>query len=486
MRKIWAFIFVLVLAIGAASCGEEEKDTGPRACNLETPDCDEGLICAEVEGSEPLCLPQVELRGKVINLMTSKGISKARVQLLDEDGAPFLGVVETDAGGSFVLEVPAARGSDYKPVKGTWTFLVQAMGYQEFPTAVRPALPVTVGDATLEVMVELEEGQEPELNEQRWILESTLTTVGLVPLAQEVSTLGTISGRVGGENCVGLMVAAESDTAGFTGFTDVNCDYLLLNVAPGNYQVTGYRAGLQYTSEPVNLVAGQAAESVNLSPVSDQLSTVTGNVQLVNAPGDASTSVILALESTFVEAQGRGIVPPGLRVDEVTGAFAIPGVPKGKYVVLAAMGFDGLVRDPDQSIGGTRLVRIEVPVKGTWEVPLSESFKVTEALEVFGPGAGGPEIIDTATPTFEWADDSSETGYELHVVDALGQEVWTKDLPSVTGNEHVTVTYDGPALKKGMYYQFKAFSFREKSSTRTYISATEEIAGVFVYQDKAE
>jgi hypothetical protein len=36
------------------------------------------------------------------------------------------------------------------------------------------------------------------------------------------------------------------------------------------------------------------------------------------------------------------------------------GVPDGKYVALAAFENDGLVRDPDTSIGGTQIVHLTV------------------------------------------------------------------------------------------------------------------------------
>jgi hypothetical protein len=80
------------------------------------------------------------------------------------------------------------------------------------------------------------------------------------------------------------------------------------------------------------------------------------------------------------------------------------------------------------------------------------------------------------TPVFSWADDSSEDGYQLWVYDALGKLVW-QDLivPSVKGNQAVTVTYAGPALQPGMIYK------AESMKMGTPISATEDLKGVFLY-----
>ena len=113
-------------------------------------------------------------------------------------------------------------------------------------------------------------------------------------------------------------------------------------------------------------------------------------------------------------------------------------------------------------------------------VTLPEGFKITEALEIFSPGAEGPEMINNATPTFSWADDSSEEGYEVRVFDAFGNEIWFDDIGPGTGDT-VEHTYAGPALEEGMYYQFKALSWREKTGQRTAISKTEDLKGVFTY-----
>jgi len=190
------------------------------------------------------------------------------------------------------------------------------------------------------------------------------------------------------------------------------------------------------------------------------------------------------VDSTFDEQAVRGESPAGLRADNVTGAFTIKDVPPGTYVVLAAFENDGLVRDPDQTIGGTAIVSVTVPAGGG-TVPLSESFKITGALKVISPGASGIETISAAEPTFVWEDDSSEEGYELRVFDALGNKVHENlNVPSVSGGTNVSYTWAGAGLTAGMIYQFRALSWRAKKAGagRTSISATEDLLGVFEYQ----
>jgi hypothetical protein len=253
-------------------------------------------------------------------------------------------------------------------------------------------------------------------------------------------------------------------------------------VPAGAYTVQAYAAGLQVDAVSTSLQVGEAVDGVELTESDRPLSTVSGNVQIVNAPGGSRTSIVLALESTFVDASGRGTVPPGLRVGDIEGTFTIDDVPDGRYVVLAAFENDALVRDPDQTIGGTEIVRITVPDPGAGNVvTLPEGFKVTGALAVVSPGADAPEEINTPTPTLTWADDSSEEGYEIRVFDAFGNEVWSDEIGPTSGSATVSHVYAGPALEHGMFYQFRITSFREREEERTAISTTEDLKGVFFF-----
>ena len=93
----------------------------------------------------------------------------------------------------------------------------------------------------------------------------------------------------------------------------------------------------------------------------------------------------------------------------------------------------------------------------------------------------GPEEVSTATPTLVWADDSSEDGYTVRVFDAFGIQIWETELGPVTGSSTVSVAYAGPALEPGMFYQFRATSFREHNGNRSAISTTEDLEGVFYF-----
>jgi hypothetical protein len=96
---------------------------------------------------------------------------------------------------------------------------------------------------------------------------------------------------------------------------------------------------------------------------------------------------------------------------------------------------------------------------------------------VIGPGKDAPEAV-TAGPVLTWVDDSSENGYTVVVYDGLGNVAWGPiDLPSSQGS-NPSVQYAGP-LDKGMFYQFRATSWRNTNSGRVNISDTEDLRGVF-------
>ena len=454
-----------VIALVGCSAGSQ-NDRG--TCDPTSPNCGEGLICDSFVDGTSRCTAPVRIVGQVLDLVDDSPISGALVQALDVNGAPVGTTGETDEQGGYELTVSTVRDAEGAPLEGTYTLRVQAADYQQFPTAIRPALPLDVSTAAL--------------GEEVWVIENALTTVKLIALPGDTSSLGSLSGTIHAENAAGILVVAEGTGGALTGFSDIDGTYVIFNVPAGSYSVAGYAAGIQITPTNATVSAGEASTGVDLSESSQPLSTVSGNVQIVNAPGGSQTSVVLAVEGTFVEDAGRGSVPPGLRVGNITSAFSISGVPDGRYVVLAAFENDELVRDPDQTIGGTTTVRIEVPDPESGNtITLPEGFKVTEALRVEFPGSDGPEQVDTLTPVLTWQDDSSEEGYEITVLDAFGNGVWSEEIGPTSGSATVQLTYAGPALEAGMFYQFRATSFREKTGVRTAISTTEDLKGVFYY-----
>ena len=468
----WKWILSIpLISLAAGACGTEKTDENEGECEVGAAEsgCEAGMVCEETVDGEPKCAAPIEIRGQVVDTATSAEIEGAWVQATDPNGAAVGTSAVTDVSGMYVLQVPAVRDAAGEPVETAYTLRAQASGYQRFPFGLRQALPLDASSAE-------------HSGEDVWVIENALSTIGLIRLPDSAAAESTISGTVVAESCAGILVVAESNGVGLPGYSDSDCTYTIFNVPAGSYTVRGYAVDLQLSAADATVADGESVSGVDLVASSTEAGLVSGSVQIVNAPGGSVTSVILAVKSTFIESAGKGEAPPGLRVGDVTGDFSIDGVPDGSYVVLAAFENDNLVRDPDESIGGTELIELEIPdADGNRSIVLP-GFKVTEALGVVQPGADTPEEITDLNPTFEWADDSSEEGYTISVLDAFGEELFADEIESVSGSDTVTYVYEGPAFEAGMYYQFRAVSFRGKDlADRTFISATEDLRGVFYY-----
>lgn len=469
--------------------GEEPAEDAP-------PVCAPGLACDPVDGTDDqyVCGTAVEIRGLVTDSVTGDPIEGALVAALDETNAPVTNVAATDACGHYALPVSVRRTADGEFAETPkWTLNVSAQDYLPFPSGIRPALPIDLATAMPDPdpaetdSGDTDTGGEAHVSD---VVDNPATSVALIHLPSGETGGAIVSGVVAeGEGVAGMLVVAEggSGPRASYGIVDASGHYTLFNVPDGETTIRGYRRGVEV--EPaVVMASGEAIEDVSLPLVTadvDDLSTVDGSANIVNAPGGSVTSVVLVPVSVYNELLERGPVPAGLRVPDpplapdVSGAFGFEGVPSGTYKVLVAFENDLLVRDPDEGIAGTAILEITVGMGE--QIELQDSFKVTEALEVFGPGADMPEQVD-AEPVLTWADDSSEDGYDVVVYDALGELVWETTVPGVSGSDRVELPYAGPALEPGMYYQFRATSWRETGGggEQLNISRTEDLRGVFV------
>ena len=481
-RLLSAAILGVFIAPACSTTKQPSDNQGDGTCDLSEPTCGEGLVCEVVAGIEAgLCATPLIIRGIVVNMADDTPIEGALVQAVDVNGAAVGTSGQTDANGAYEITVPALRDENGDPIDSSYTLRAQAAGVQPFPTAIRPALPLDAETATIGTAPTEGATETTEL-----VIENALTTIKLIALPGDTSQLGSISGTIQAELNAGLLVVADGVGNALIGFSNSEGLYTIFNVPTGTYSVQGYAAGVQLDPATTTLEPMEMKTSVDLVAADRSLNSITGSVQIVNAPGGLLTSVVLAVESTFVETTNRGEVPPGLRVGEIDGAFTIENIPDGDYVLLAAFENDDLVRDPDESISGTQIVHLTVPDPELGnDLTFSDGFKITEGLAIIGPGRDGPEEITTTTPTLEWADDSSEDGYEVNVFDAFGNQVWTTELASASGSETITLAYAGPSLEIGMFYQFRVTSFRERKGLRTAISTTEGLRGVFYYVGNA-
>lgn len=445
----------------SAACGLIEGST----CDPTDNQCGGNLICVPTATTHLCALPLI-LAGTVTDIAGTV-IAGAHIIVLDQQQTPISDVAVSDTTGAYAIEVPATRDSAAAPVSATFTLRASASGYQTFPGGLRNALPIDAATATKE--------------DSHWSLNTALTQIALIDLPSALQGLPHIAGKViATSGAGGVLVVAESTTGGISALTDAGGNFTIFNVPDGDYTIRGYRAAVQLI--PVDrTMNGVDITGVDLSASTDSLATVSGSIQIVATGGGSMTSVVLAIAASFDAIAVRGEVPPGLRTPlDITGAWSLSDVPDGRYFVLAALEDDGLVRDPDANIAGTAIVEVTVPdPTGGRTIILSNALKVTAALDVVSPGASGPDAI-TGTPTFVWADDQSEEYYVVEVFDALGNLTWTSpDLPPVSGGANASVVYGGAALEIGMYYQFRATSWRAPGGNASPISTTEDLKGVF-------
>jgi hypothetical protein len=431
--------------------------------------CDPALDCAQHVDETFACRFPLLYRGKVFDSTSGTGIEGAHVIALDDKPVAVTDIAISEAEGAYELRVPVLREADGTPISANFTLRGSADGYETFPGGIRTALPI---NTSLAVKTDAEKA---------YLVTGTLIDLALIPVADPTIPRSSISGTITAEGkSAGVLVVANAATDGYSAISDASGAYTIFNVPAGDYEVRGYASGLQLTPAMVT-VADLDLTGVDLALSDQPLNTISGTMQIVNPDDCTLTSVVLAVESTFDELIGRGELPPGLRspaAGEPSIAngevWMITDVPDGKYVVLAAFENDDCVRDPDTSIAGTEIVRIDLP---TGAGTLTQTFKVTGAMALVGPGLDEPEAV-TAPPTLEWADDSGEDNYLVEVFDAYGDLVWMTEIPSVSGAATVQVPYAGP-FDAGMYYQFRATA---RDNTDTPLSRTEDLRGVFFVQ----
>ncbi len=436
--------------------------------------CEPELQCAPLADDTHQCELPVAFRGTVTDSTTGAAIEGAHVIGVDETPTAVTDVAISEADGSYQLNLPVIRNADGTPMLGddTYTLRASADGYLTFPSGIRQALPVDSGLAEM-------------TPEEGWFIEGTIADIRLVPVADPAAPRVSISGRVVVDpderlpEEAGVLVVANpssGDALARSALSSISGEYTIFNVPPGDYEVRGYRSGLQLTPQSVTTADADLVD-VDLLANENALSSISGTMQIVGSGDCDMSSIVLAVESTFDEAVGRGELPATLRAPplpeppnlEAGASWTIDEIPDGRYVVLAGFENDDCVRDPSD-IGGTAIVHVELPADAG---ALDATFKVTSAIPTISPGATDPEEV-SAPLTLQWGGTSGDATAVVEVFDAYGDNVFTM-MPDATTMSTESLGYTGP-LDSGMFYQFRVTTL---GTGGTPLQRTEDLRGVF-------
>ena len=431
--------------------------------------CDGDYLCETVVDETLLgCFPPIKVNGYVFNMDAdiSEPVEGAFVVGMLSGSGISSDRITTDSAGNYSILLRLKRDNRALPANEDALHLsVSAMNFEAYPGLLRPSLPITFDDVYC--------------SETGCFVHSGFTSVGLYPLDDSVvrySITGKISEEKGGVLVIAECVAAPCPTT----YSDKEGAFSILNVPVGSYSVKAYTAGQNYATAAVEVV-DKDINTVLLELNDSPLSTLSGSINIVNAPGGSMSSVVLMPAVTFIESFAKGMIAPGLRAPDpgtapnITGDYTITGIPDGDYFVLAAFENDWLVRDPDPNIAGTQVLKVTFPgASDNYDITIG-NFKITEAIEIIFPGADKPEQI-FENPTFSWKRDASATHYIVTVYSSQGVTVWEQRVEK-TADEILTLLYDGTPFRG--FYQWVVVSYK----TDAPISMSEDLKGIFFTSD---
>jgi len=465
MNRLLACALVALVS----ACGSNDKT---KCDPVAQTGCGSGQVCEAVQSGTPACFAPVLVRGTVADLESGALLNDAHVVALDPNGAPLSTVAVTanngTTNGAYELKVPATRDAAGKPVQASLTLRADKQAYETFPGGLRTALPIELSGATLVG--------------SNWVASGSLTALKLAALGIAGTTFihGSVAKAPSG---AGTLVVAEAGGVGLTGVADDAGNYSIFNLKQGTaYVVTAYTKGANYTPVTTSALAAgdNAVAALALALGSGTGATLTGGL-IFNNGASSNIQVTLVVQSTFVTKLDRGESPPGLTIQAGASGYTFDGVPDGNYRVLAAFGLDGDVRDVS---GGGNTGAPLVTIQSGAVVGTPPGFKIIPAVDLLTIGgttvSATPVVLAGATapaPTFVWqagSVDASADHYRVDVFDSFGTSVFS----TTVVNSTTSVTYAGPTLQAGMYYQLRIAAL----TTTSQLSQTEDVAGVFAWQ----
>lgn len=437
-------VAICACVIGAIGCGDDDTGGPSGPCEVGSKStCAGSDVCEAVEGAEPACFAPIVVRGAVLDLLDQDPIGEAIVVAVDEAGVGDSRRVISAGDGSFQVTVPAPRDAAGNPLPKKVTLFAQAAGYATFPDAPRRSPQIEISAAA---------GDPP-------VIENADTRIQLQRDALEpTETAGEIEGRIEGELGRGALVTSGGKIA----MADREGRFVLFDVPGGENKVEVYRRGGSFELAVADVPNRARLYDFVVRQTSAVAATLSGSFTFEG--GATSSDVALALADTYDATSGRGVVPPSLRYTNLGATFTLEGIPRGKYVVLTALGDDGFVVDP--TFGPPTIT-----VAGDAALaPL----RIVPAVELLAPASAVTPIV--GTPTFSWKDTMIEDAYRVEVIEPRRGIFWSDEVMPVPNAEGVvSFVYPGPQLSRGVVYQVRLTAL----SGATPITTSEAIRGGF-------
>ena len=130
MKSVFLLCLGWGLAVNLIACGDDEEDKDKagegEACDMDAPECEEGMVCEETRDGEPQCAYPIVIRGVVLDATDAAAIEGSTVQAVDPNASATGPSDVADADGAFELTVPAERTADGDPVDSAYTLRAQA------------------------------------------------------------------------------------------------------------------------------------------------------------------------------------------------------------------------------------------------------------------------------------------------------------------------------------------------------------------------
>jgi hypothetical protein len=301
-------------------------------------------------GSPP---PTGTLEVTVIDGDSTAVLSNVSVIVLDGDTGESIDLLTTDATG--------VVSNTYNT--GALQLRVSKQNYAPSPLPGIPPLPVQIlADQTTSITV----------------------SINALPAAERGMISGQVTDGQGQAADSALIVATASDGTLLSTIAGPGGGYVLHNVPIGPATLNTFLGGYNFAPTGPVTITADANTDQDIVAIGTAIGEISGHVSFTSVSGDI-------IDITLLHPGTRDALPRLRTFTDSGGDYHMSGVPNGEFEIIATLGNDGYVLDPDES------VTQGIPMVVITEVPTA-SFR-SWAIFRSSPGQRHPA---TPAPTTMW------------------------------------------------------------------------------------